>query len=423
MLPVKRHLALIAALAVIAAPQYAYAGPAADAIATLEARVSALEARVTALEGGAPSPSPIPTVTPAPTATPAPSTAPTPTPTPATTAGPTPSPTAPTPAPTPLATPTPAPTAAPTPVTTATPTPVVVPACPTNLQSAIDATPAGGTLDVTGCSFTGSVTIRRAITLRGGSLTLGATGTWSTNVGVDADGVTIDGLRIRGGGIGIAVFGRDRVTLRRVDIAGGTNSALAVWSSGRGTDDLLVEDARLVTATPGVSTVIGRIDPGQPPNNRATFRRVFMDQGPDGHFGLEMFDSPGLVVDGGEYRGGEVLISPGRSHGLVVRGALLVMGGRTHSAVEVATINNVVIEGNTARGTGSALAWVTNRSTNVTVRGNRVEGPAYVVRGEDRAGYEGSGLVITDNCWTGSTIAFRGIVPPGYVAERNGPCA
>lgn len=392
----RRHLAVIAALAIIAAPQYAYAGPAADAIATLEARVSALEARVTALEGGAPSPTTTPTSTPTPSAS--------------TTVAPSPSVvTQPSPSPTPSAT------------STTTPGPTA--SCPPSLQSAIDATPAGGTLDVTGCAFTGSVTIRRAITLRGGSLTLGATGAWSTNVGVDADGVTIDGLRIRGGGIGIAVFGRDRVTLRRVDVAGGANSALAVWSSGRGTDDLLVEDARLVTATPGVSTVIGRIDPGQPPNNRATFRRVYLDQGPDGHFGLEMFDSPGLVVDGGEYRGGEVLISPGRSHGLVVRGALLVMGGRTHSAVEVATINNVVIEGNTARGAGSALAWVTNRSTNVTVRGNRVEGPAYVVRGEDRAGYEGSGLVITDNCWTGSTIAFRGIVPPGYVAERNGPCA
>lgn len=88
----RRLVAVVAALALVWAPQLAVAGPAADAIAALEDRVTALEARVTALEGGAPSPTAAPSPSAAPSAAPSPAPSPTPasTPSPAPTATPAP---------------------------------------------------------------------------------------------------------------------------------------------------------------------------------------------------------------------------------------------------------------------------------------------------------------------------------------------
>jgi len=89
----RRLVAAAAVLALVWAPQMAMAGPAADAIAALEARVSALEARVSALEGGAPSPTAAPSPSAAPSATPSPAPSPTPASTPSSAPTATPAPT------------------------------------------------------------------------------------------------------------------------------------------------------------------------------------------------------------------------------------------------------------------------------------------------------------------------------------------
>ncbi len=255
------------------------------------------------------------------------------------------------------------------------------------------------------------------------------TNEWSDgyNVIIQADDVTVQDLKVRGGGFGVGVFGRDRVKLLRLDIANTYSAALAVWSSTRGTDDLLVQDSRFInTSTPThrVSSVIGRNDnpAGQPPNLRPVFRNVYMDQGPEGHFGMELFESPGMIIEGGEYRGGEVLISPGRSHGLKVRNAKLHLGGRTHSAIEVALINDVEISGNIVDGPGS-LAWVTNYSERTNVHHNYVNGLYTIVNAEQRAGYEGKDHRDTDNCMTNTQYEWRGLIGSGTIIARNGPCS
>ena len=86
-----------------------------------------------------------------------------------------------------------------------TPAPTAPPAgngsCPDDPQSAVDATPKGGTLDLSGCRYTTTLTIERAMTLRGG--TLSAPSAKDYIVRVEAAGVTIDGLTTTGGFAGI----------------------------------------------------------------------------------------------------------------------------------------------------------------------------------------------------------------------------
>ena len=58
--------------------------------------------------------------------------------------------------------------ATPTPVPTATaPTPAP---CGSSLQARVDATPPGGTLDLTGCSYSAGATVNKALTITGGTL-------------------------------------------------------------------------------------------------------------------------------------------------------------------------------------------------------------------------------------------------------------
>lgn len=136
-------LVLVAA-ALLQPARPAVAGPAADQIALMEARIDAGEARdvqqdarIAALEAAlAALSSPGATVAPTSTLAPTPTAAPTPAPTPS-----------PTPAPTPTRTPTPAPpTATPTPTATASPGAGIVVPAGTGLAAAISAAPAGSTL-------------------------------------------------------------------------------------------------------------------------------------------------------------------------------------------------------------------------------------------------------------------------------------
>lgn len=122
------------------------------------------------------------------------------TPTPTPTASPTPTPTAtPTPTPSPTASPTPTPTPSPTATPTASPTPTS-PACSTSLQTILDNAPAGATLDLTGCSFTGSWIITKPVTIIGGTFSAPSGSRVFTT---RADNITFDGVDIGPGKDGI----------------------------------------------------------------------------------------------------------------------------------------------------------------------------------------------------------------------------
>jgi Right handed beta helix region len=110
------------------------------------------------------------------------------------------------------------------------------------LQSAINATPTGGTLDVSGCLFRESVTIAKPMTLKGG--VIDGRNTAGTVVRqywllIDADDVTVDGTEMRyvddaplarDGGLRVA-DGRNRPTIKNCNLHHATYAPLAVGSA------------------------------------------------------------------------------------------------------------------------------------------------------------------------------------------------
>jgi parallel beta-helix repeat protein len=162
--------------------------------------------------------------------------APTPTPTPA--ASSTPAPT-----PTPTASATPAPTVAPT----ASPTPAPAGSCVASLQTAINNTPTGGTLVLGACTFRESVSVTRSMTIRGPAIIDGS-GTRTSWMSIRANDVVIDGLTMRNAAQGatqsssLDVYNSDRVTVRNVDLSGGSYSNIRFWN---GSDDGVVENSTI----------------------------------------------------------------------------------------------------------------------------------------------------------------------------------
>lgn len=87
------------------------------------------------------------------------------------------------------------PTPTPIPTSANTPTPTLTPSCPSNLQTAINNTAINGTLNITGCSYslTSPVTVSKAMTVQGGTIT-----TTTKGVTIAASDVVINGVHIIG---------------------------------------------------------------------------------------------------------------------------------------------------------------------------------------------------------------------------------
>lgn len=123
-------------------------------------------------------------------------------------------------------------TPAPTPTTTANATPSGAPVC-TSLQTQINGAAAGSTLNVAGCSFTGSVTINKALTIVGPA-TLTGGGLTAT-----ASDVTIDRFTVSGGNPGdqngiVQARGVNRFTFKNGHISGTTTGACIDFGGGTG---------------------------------------------------------------------------------------------------------------------------------------------------------------------------------------------
>ena len=396
-----------------------------DVVADLPITVAARQPRPTPNDPnpnrGSNGATPEPTATPSPTPTPAPtataSSAPTfaltpaaPAVAPVSTQGP---------SPTPLATPTPG----------ATPTPAA--SCPSNLQGAIDATPTGGNLNVTGCTFIGSVTINRPMTIIGPTISRPASGAWQHYIAwVASDDVSLIGWNVTGGSMGIAVSGRDRVRVADSRFRNLYGSALIVWGDGRGSDDVVLERNDIVQSlgyhvSPIMSRGSENACDGGIYNRRLVVRGNSMDQGktPTGWFGIELKCTPDALIEGNELRNGEVLVSLPESPRAIIRNNTFHTGNGVYWSIEIPNADDVQVYGNTARNANSSgnygsLATIITGSDRAIVRNNTVDRLYWLVQ------WSGADNAVTDNCGTWQTPRqdHYGGTLTGHTWERNGPC-
>jgi parallel beta helix pectate lyase-like protein len=376
---------------------------------------------------------------------------------------PTPTPTAsPAPTPTPTASSTPTPTAAPRPAPSRAPKPTPVPlaACTRTVNgftaaavhAARDAAgsgtvcfPAGTyagelTASVAGqtwrldpnATLSGAIQVTgRGVTISGGRSERGTGNAWSAGVQVRADDVTVKRMRFVSGGQGVAIYGRDRTTVRDSDFRGLSGGSLSIWGEGRGADDTLFEGNTIVqTLGFHVSPIGGRASEDCSILNRRTIiRDNVMDQGSRlaniGWFGAEFLCHPNILIEGNTFRGGHALVSlTTKTDDFIVRGNRFDLanaaGGGAYWGIEIANVHgglvqNNVFDGKVLSGTRVAVSMNTNSSDHRIINNRVLHLPRFLE-------LAGAGNVITDNCLIDVPAAIMFGVPAQNTIARNGPC-
>lgn len=281
-----------------------------------------------------------------------------------------------------------------------------------------------------GAIVTAHLDIRVKATIRGGiwrqpiQTSIG----YGDTVGIYAPDVTLDGVTFDGGAIGVACHNAARAKLLNIRHTNRSNCSIYLW--GGGNDDALIEGFSLTPAVlPGASIIgaSGGI------NQRVIVRNGTADAGPGGHFGIEMLDCPGIVIDRVTLGGGSCLVSLPHSHNARVTRSTFDMRAMVKTpetwkadgwGIELADARDCVVGGTQGMGntfTGSsgdqhAVSCNTN-ADRATVSWNTATDIAALVDGG------GTGLVVLDNCLTRvPTVVAYPQDAPGYVAARNGPC-
>ncbi len=325
--------------------------------------------------------------------------------------GPTTAPTVPSPSPSvsPTPNPTPSLSLSPTRPSPQSPGSPIVASCDTSLQSILDQAPDGAIVDLGTCVYTDPVDIHNPVTILHGTIRVPA---GVTAVTVDADDVTIDSVKFEGGGFTVKVAGRDRTKILRSTFTDMTETSISL--DGPGVDDALIEGNTIVQSIPngdGYSPISAQ-GFGRGVNTNLVVRGNTIDQGGSGvaHFGIEVWDNTGLVIEGNNLRGLDTLISIPRSDGAIVRNNTFDFTSGSYWGVEVSDSDGVQIVDNVVLGRGASdgpdgrafvqLQKGSGTVENVTIQRNKVSNLWALVNAA------GSGHTITNNCLTDVSKIF-----------------
>jgi hypothetical protein len=250
------------------------------------------------------------------------------------------------------------------------------------------------------------------VTISGGRSQRGTGDVWSAGVQVRADDVTVEAMRFVSGGQGVAIYGRDRTTVRASEFRGLSGGAFAIWGHGLGADDAVFEGNTVVqTLGSKVSPVGGRASEGGNPcaivNRRTIIRNNVIDQGNQtiGWFGIEFKCHEDGIIEGNDVRGGHVLISLPDNNRMIVRNNALHMESTAYWGVEIANAHDVTVTRNRFTGSGPTFDYAVaenSGSQRAIVTWNHVSNIKAVAIG--------SRLTITDNC----------VINIGTVVEQPG---
>jgi hypothetical protein len=164
-------------------------------------------------------------------------------------------------------------------------------------------------------------------------------------------------------------------------------------------------------------------------NRNLVIRGNTIDQGPAGvaHFGIEVWDNTGLVIESNTLKGASALISIPRSDGAIIRGNTFDLT-QAFWGVEIADADNVQVLDNVGAGNSSTgsmwRAFVQLHPGSGTVNGTVIKGnrltnfPALV----NAPPAPTAGSIVTDNCLASVGRVFWGAWGGTVTLARNGPC-
>lgn len=330
--------------------------------------------------------------------------------------------------PSPLAPKTPPPSASPSPVPSAStaPTPSGTPvACGASAQSLVDATPAGGTIDLGACVYAAALNVTKPITILRGTIKVGGTA-----IAIRANDVTLDSMSFVGGSQVVQIFGVDRTKILRNSFTMMTESSIRLQP---GSDDTLVEGNTIkqtVVTAHGYSPVSANDNgAGAGAFKTLTVRGNSIDQGPNGvgWFGVEVWGVSGLIIETNQFKGVGPHISIPRSDGAIIRNNTFDLSS-SFWGMELADIENAQVLNNTASATGTIDMNATWRALvqlhpgsgavlNITISGNKLTNYPALVNAA------GSGHTITNNCLINvGRLNWGSFTGANKLVSNNGPC-
>jgi hypothetical protein len=302
------------------------------------------------------------------------------------------------------------------------------------LQAVVDAVPVGGTVDLGSCVYSGSaavVSINKPVTIRRG--TLKPTG--FNAVSIRANDVTLDGIAFDGGGWTVRILGVDRTKILRSTFRNMRETS--IYIAGPGVDDTLIEGNTIiqsVVTAHGYSPIAGQGPGGT--NRNVVIRGNTIDNGPPGvaWFGIEIFETLGLVIEGNTTKGAGAHISVPRSDGVIIRNNTLDLT-TAFWGMEIPDVDNARVLNNVAFTTGTidlnkqwrALVQLHPGSGTVNgtlIMGNRLTRYAALVNAPPTpaAGKPIGATTVKDNCLSGVGRVSWGTWVTPVVLASNGPC-
>jgi hypothetical protein len=278
--------------------------------------------------------------------------------------------------------------------------------------------------------LTGAVYITGArVKLTGGSIVRPNGDRWAASVQIRADDVVVKGVRFRGGGTGVGVYGKDRARITSNSFRYLSGSSVAVWSEGVGADNtMIVWNSIIQSKTYHVSPITSRGNEGDThsgvQNVGTTISHNSINQGSGslGWFGIELKQSRGAVIERNVIKGGRVLISLPETDNAVIRYNTFDLRGSAKWGVEVGNAFDAVIDRNSFIGDGKYgvdYAIILNTgSLRTLARYNHAASLRTFF------GVAGDGHRVTDNCLKSVRHLQEFMLNggPNIIFARNGAC-
>lgn len=226
---------------------------------------------------------------------------------------------------------------------------------------------------------------------------------WLASVEIRAHDVTVQSVVFSGGGVGIGVYGKDRVRIIANNFKYLTGSAISLWGEALGSDYTLISKNTIVqTNTVQVSPITSRGNEAGTPGGVQNYRisivgnKINQGQGDVGWFGIELKQSRLATVEGNTIKGGRVLLSLPETNKAQIRKNTFDLRGSPHWGVEVANAHDVNITGNRFVGDGTggvdyAIVLNTNSQRTIARRNTATSIRTFF-------GVAGDGHRVTDNC-------------------------
>ena len=302
-----------------------------------------------------------------------------------------------------------------TPVPTPTPAP-----CGTSLQSRINAAAASSTLDLGGCSYNGTATIDKALTIKNARLiTNTPSNRYSVTLAINSDNVTVENMDFVGGGMVISAANRKNIKILDSTFGLQIGSAIAIWDNSQ---QVLIQGNTIVqTGTDRVSPIMirGKDDCSTRSRDISVIGNIVnQGRGDIGWFGLEAVCLVNGLIEANNFRGGWTLASFPKSTNLTIRNNFFDSRDGNYWALELAQTADVLVTNNffTGEGThyGTAVA-MNSGPLRTTVQNNQIENMRSFV---DLAGDR---VTITDNCLLNVANVTR-YSATNVTLARNGAC-